>query len=148
MSGRRRRGLLETLLRGGVIGRRIRVKAILLSSARRGPHELRHWAELEIAKGFVPVGVAVLIHLLIRPLPMPLANIVLGGAMAWCGFVLGQAAFAALRLNRRHGAYMEAVGVDTNLQSLLGDRELWRKSAAGMTMREFIAERKRAPGRA
>ena len=145
MSGRRDRSALKTLLRGGAVGRRIRVKAILLSSARRRPGALHYWIEFQIGKGFIPLFLYCVARWQGVALPLLIFALVLGGAVVWAIFVLGHAIPVALRMNSRHEAYMKATGVDTSLQSVLGDRTLWRKAAAGATLREFIAERKRPP---
>ncbi len=145
MSGRRRRSLLATVLRGGALGRRIRVKSILLSSSRGRLSRHGDWVKLETAKGLIPVILAAVAGYLGAPLPGVVFYVVMAGAAAWACFVGWNAYAMAFRLNRRHDAYMKAAGVDTNLVSVLGDKALWRKSADGMTMREFIAARRTVP---
>jgi hypothetical protein len=132
------------VLRGGRVGRRLRVKAILLSSARRPADAFRLWINFEAVKGILLVLVVIApLHFLGLPLWVTAASLI--AAMGWMAFVLAQTTGASMRLSRRHAAYMKAVGVDTNLRSVLGDAELWRKSPGNMTLRDFIAERRRKP---
>lgn len=102
--------------------------------------------KLEGAKGFVPLLVAAPFHALVHPLPSPFIYALFGVAAAWAVFVMFHAGAASFGLNKRHEAYMKAAGVNTDLRSILGDKRLWRKYRNGMTMREFVAERKRPPG--
>lgn len=107
---------------------------------------MHHWMELEVARGVVPtLAASILLHFLGAPLPVTATLLI--GAMGWMVFVLWQAGAVAFRLNKKHEAHMRAVGIGTDLRVLLTDKHLWRKSAAGLTMRELIAERRKAPPR-
>jgi len=98
----------------------------------------------EAVKGILLVVVVIApLHFLGLPLWVTTASLI--AAMGWMAFVLGQATGAAIRLDQRHAAYMRAVGVDTDLRPVLGDTDLWRKSLSGLTLREFIAERRQTP---
>ena len=145
MSGRRRRSLLATVLRGGAVGRRIRVKSILLSSSRSEPNRHVDWVKLEAGKGFIPVILVVVAGYLGVQLPGVVAYGLMAVAVGWTCFVGWHAYAMAFRVNRRYAAYLKSVGIDIDLRSALGDRDLWRKSRAGMTVREFIAERRQTP---
>lgn len=135
---------MATVLRGGRVGRRLRVKAILLSSARRPSDAFRLWVNFEAVKGILLVVVVIVpLHFLGLPLGITAASLI--AAMGWMVFVMAQTTWATMRLDRRHAAYMRAVGVDTDLRSVLGDTDLWRKSLSGLTLREFIAERRTKP---
>lgn len=140
MSGRRRRGLLAAILRGGSLGRRIRVKAILLSSSRGDLNKLQDWVTLEGAKGFIPVGLAALALYLKAPVPRDLAPVLLAGAGAWTCFVFYHAYSISFRVNRRHEAYMRAIGIDLSPGATLGNPKLWRRVGTKVTMREALAE--------
>ncbi len=145
MSGRRRRSLLATVLRGGAVGRRIRVKSILLSSSRSEPNRHVDWVKLEAGKGFIPVILMVVAGYLGVQLPGVVAYGLMAVAVGWACFVGWHAYTMAFRVNRRYAAYLKSVGIDIDLRSALDDRDLWRKSRAGMTVREFIAERRQTP---
>lgn len=145
MSGRRRRSLLATVLRGGAVGRRIRVKSILLSSSRSDLNRHREWVRLEAGKAFIPVILIVVAGYLGAPLPGAVSSVLLAVAVAWACFVGWHAYAMAFRVNRRYAAYLKSVGIDIDLRSALGDRDLWRKTLRGMTVREFIAERRQTP---
>lgn len=145
MSGRRRRGLLATVLGGGPVGRRIRVKAVLLASSRGDLNKLGDWVKWEMAKAFIPLGLAALALSMEVPIPLVFVSVLFAGAVGWSCFVAGHAYTIAFRMNGRHAAHMKAAGVDTDLRSILADKALWRKSAGGMTMREFIAARRTIP---
>lgn len=119
----------------------------MLSSSRGDFNKLSDWVKLETAKGIIPAGLALLALYLRAPIPMLLVAVLFAGAVAWGGFVAINAYAMAFRMNRRLESYMKAVGVDTSLPSILGDKELWRKSAGGMTMREFIKARRTIPAR-
>jgi fatty acid desaturase len=133
------------LLRGGAIGRRIRVKAVLLSSARRDSQALHRWLKYVSALGFLPMIIVLGLGYFVLPMPVSAFYIAAGLWVAWAVFVFVHGMSASLRLNRAHDAYMRAVGVDARLSSVLGDADLWRKSVVGMTMREFIADRRTVP---
>lgn len=147
MRGGRRRSLLAAVLRGGSVGRRIRVKVLLLSNLRSDFGKYDSWLRFEMVKGVVPLVPPTIAGLIGRPLPSTVSYALLAAGMGWMMFVLSHASVAAFRMNRRHAAYMRAAGVDTDLRSVLGDKALWRKSAGGMTMREFIAARRTIPAR-
>ena len=142
MSGRRRRNLPAAILRGGPVGRRIRVRAILLSSSRGDLNRFGDWVRLEAAKGFVPAGVGALAVYLKAPVPVDLVYILLAGAAAWGCFVFWHAYAMAFRVNRRHEAYMRAIGIDLSTGATLGNPKLWRRVGTTMTMREALAEMK------
>lgn len=144
MSGRRR-SLLATVLRGGSVGRRIRVRALLLSSSRSDFAQYDSWLRFEVVKGVIPLIPPLIAGLIGRPLPSALSHVLMAAGFGWMIFVLVHASVAAFRMNRRHAAYMKAAGVDTDLRSILNDKALWRQSANGLTMREFIAARNRPP---
>jgi hypothetical protein len=147
VSRRRRRNLVAILLRGGRIGRRIRVKAILLSSSRGDLQKFNYWTKVEGAKGFIPVGFALLAKYLGMPVPMILITVLLAAAAAWLVFVMFHAFGTAFRVNQRHAAYMKAVGVDTDLFSSSGEGRPSGTSAGRLTMRDFIAARRTIPAR-
>lgn len=140
MSGRRRRNLLAAILRGGPLGRRIRVKAILLSSSRGDLNELREWVTWETAKGFIPAGLGALAVYLEAPVPLDVVYALLAGAGVWGCFVFWHAYAMAFRVNRRHEAYMRAIGIDLSPGATLGNPKLWRRVGTRMTMRESLAE--------
>ena len=145
MSGRRQRSLLATVLRGGAVGRRIRVKSILLSSTRGDLQRHGDWVALEAGKAFVPlIAMAVAGYLGVQ-LPGIVVYGLMAVALAWACFVGWHAYAMAFRVNRRYAAYLKSIGIDIDLRSALGDRDLWRKSRGGMTVREFIAERRQIP---
>ena len=133
------------MLRGGSVGRRIRVKALLLSSSRSDFAKYDSWLRFEVLKGAVPLLPPLIAGLIGTPLPSALSYALMAAGFGWMIFVLAHASGAAFHMNRRHAAYMKAAGVDTDLGSILSDKALWRKSADGLTMREFIAARKRPP---
>lgn len=145
MSGGRQRSLLATVLRGGAVGRRIRVKAILLSSSRSDLRRHGDWVKLEAGKGFIPVILMAVAGYLGVQLPGVVVYVLFAVAVAWTCFVGWHAYAMAFRVDRRYAAYLKSVGIDIDLRSALGDRDLWRKSLRGMTVREFIAERRRTP---
>lgn len=136
---RGRRGLPDILLRGGAVGRRIRVRSILLNSSRGSSVRYDDWLRLEIAKGFVPALLLALVDYLGGPIPLAFSVAVIVGAMGWVAFVLWQAGAAAFRLNARHAAYMKRIGIDLSLRSTLGNPKLWRRLGTSMTMREALA---------
>jgi len=144
VSGRRRRGLLGSVLRGGAVGRRIRVKAILLSSSRGDLNEFGDWVKFESFIGFIPVGLAALALYLKAPVPLHLVSALMAGAVAWACFVFYHAYAMAFRMNRRHEAYMRAIGIDLSVGATLGDPKLWRRVGTKVTMREALAEIKAA----
>lgn len=138
---------MATVLRGGFVGRRIRVKAVLLSSSRSDFAKYDSWLRFEMVKGAIPLVPPLIGGLSGRPLPSALSYVLAAIGFGWMIFVLAHASVAAFRMNRRHAAYMKAAGVDTDLRSILGDKALWRKSTGSMTMREFIAARRTVPAR-
>ena len=121
------------------MGRRIRVKAILLSGARKPSGRFQEWLSFESAKGFVPAALAVVASALGMSIPLWVAAGLIGMGMAWMVFVLSNALSAALRLIRRHQAYVDAAGLDLSLGSLMRDGEMWKVSSRGATLREVIA---------
>lgn len=98
-----------------------------------------------MAKGVIPLVPPLIAGLVGTPLPSALSYVLMAAGFGWMIFVLAHASVAAFRMNRGHAAYMKAAGVDTDMGTILGDKALWRKSAGGLTMREFIAARKRSP---
>ena len=122
------------------MGRRIRVKAVLLSSSRGDLNKLSEWVTWETAKGFVPAGLGALAVYLEAPVPLDLVYALLAGAGAWGCFVFWHAYAMAFRVNRRHEAYMRAIGIDLSVGATLGDPKLWRRVGTRMTMRESLAE--------
>lgn len=147
MSGRRRRGLVATVLRGGAVGRRIRVKAVLLSSSRGDMNGFSEWVKLESFKAFIPVGLAAFALYLQVPFPVHLVSVLLAAAAAWACFVFYHAYSVAFRMNRRHEAYMRAIGIDLSLGATLSNPKLWRRVGTKMTMRESLAEIKACQAR-
>jgi hypothetical protein len=93
-----------------------------------------------MAKGMViPLATAGL-FLLGVPIPHPLGvTLIFGSLGLWIVFVLVNTLGPALRLMQAHDAYMKAIGLNIDIVSTLSDRELWKRSHANMTMREFIA---------
>ena len=75
-----------------------------------------------------------------RPLPSVLSYALLAAGLGWMIFVLSQASIAAFRMNRRHEAYMRAIGIDLSVGATLGNPKLWRRVGTRMTMRESLAE--------
>lgn len=100
---------------------------------------------LEAGKAFIPL----ILMAVAGYLGVQLRGIVVYGLMAvavgWACFVGWHAYTMAFRVNRRYAAYLKSIGIDIDLRSALGDRDLWRKSRGGMTVREFIAERRQIP---
>lgn len=100
---------------------------------------------LEAGKAFIPVILLAVAGYLGVPLPGVVSYGLVAIAVGWACFVGWHAYTMAFRVNRRYAAYLKSVGIDMDLRSALGDRDLWRKSRAGMTVREFIAERRQIP---
>ena len=137
------RHVVGRLIAGGPIGRRIRVRSILAHSSRGDLAQHRLWLKIEAAKGFLPVGLACLLIWLRVPVPQAVILAAFCAVPVWFVFVMYHDARAAVRMQRFHEVYMERLGVDTNLASVMGDRRLWKP---GLTFREFVALRRRRDG--
>jgi hypothetical protein len=131
---------LATLLRGGAVGRRVRVKAVLLSSSRSDFGKFASWVRFEMVKGIVPIVPVVVAGSIGRPLPAVLSNVLMATGAGWMIFVIAHACAMAFRMNRRHEAYMRAIGIDLSLGATLGNPKLWRRVGTKVTMREALAE--------
>lgn len=128
---------------GGSVGRRIRVKSILLFSARKRSHVWGDWLKLEMCKGLVPAVVGLGLTILGLAVPVWLGGLLVGAGLVWMAFVLIQAAPPAFRLNRKHEAYFRAAGLDLSLKTVMTSREAWRMANRDGTLRDFIALRRR-----
>lgn len=123
---------------GGSVGRRVRVKAILLSGARKQPRRFQRWLRVETVKGLIPAVLAVLASYLGSPVPLWAAAGLIAASLVWMCGVLFNALSAALRMTKRHQAFLAAAGLDMSLGSLMRDKEMWAQTSSGATLREVL----------
>lgn len=142
MIARRRHGFVRRLLRGGAVGRGIRVRALLLASSRGDLNTLDRWVRWEACKGALPILPVALLGMAGRPLPTVLSATVAVAGIGWGLFVMLNAYISAFRMNRLHAAYMRAIGVDASIRATLANPRVWRRSGELATFRDWLAAMK------
>lgn len=93
-------------------------------------------------KSFIPALVIIPIHLFAFTVPNLLLALIVASCLAHVVFVVANASAVALKLNKRREAFLDAAGYDLTISSVLSDKNAWKVSLSGGTLRDFLKTRR------